>query len=314
VKSKILNSILALSVASINCLSSIDFASAATPLNLKSTNTIDLSSKKINTLKPKNNLIAAVYGQDDRMVVSNTTPGPWSNIAGLQIKFPNGQTFVGSGAAINSTHIITAAHNVFLKNNGGLADLNSIDVRFEKYGVFKVTKVRVLEAWTKEDNWKLTNNQWKPISHANDIALLTLDRPLENFTECFQLETPKQSSLSSLQVNVSGYPDSEGIAWQNLQMKTASGAIDSVSSDNYQFFYNKTLDTQGGQSGSPLWYLDPQTKTYKIVGIHVSGNEWVNGDFYNSATQITNDKLKLVLGWVQEDAQYISTTYALSAQ
>jgi glutamyl endopeptidase len=311
VKNNFLKSILALSVVSLNCFSSVNSVSATTPLRLKSTNTIDFGSKNINNkinLNAKNSLIASVYGQDDRVVVSDTTQAPWSNIAGLKMKFPNGKEFVGSGAAIDSTHIITAAHNVFLKNNGGLADVNSIDVRFEKYGNFKVTKVRILEGWTKEDNWKLTNNQWKPIDHTNDLALLTLDRPLENFTPYFQLETAAPSSLSSLTVNVSGYPDSEGIAWQKLQMKTASGSIDSISNDNYQLFYNNTLDTQGGQSGSPLWYLDGQTNAYKIVGVHVAGDEWVNGNFYNSATHINNDKLQLVLNWIQEDTQSASTS------
>jgi glutamyl endopeptidase len=292
---------LSLSLKSINPIGRSFKNAKKLKIDLNINSQASLTSTK--TFKAKKNLIASVYGRDDRVVVSDTTQAPWSNIAGLKIKFPDGQEFVGSGAAIDSTHIITAAHNVFLKNHGGLAEVNSLDVRFEKYGTAKVTKIRILEGWTKEDNWKLTNNQWKSIAHANDLALLTLDRPLENFTPCFQLETPAQSSLSSIKVNVSGYPDKAGIAWQNLQMKTASGTIDSISNDDYQFFYNRTLDTQGGQSGSPLWYLDRQTNRYKIVGVHVAGDEWVNKNFYNSATKITDDKLNLFLGWVKEDRE-----------
>lgn len=306
---------LLLFVASIGCFSCTNSASAVTALSLKSINPTYPSFKKIkklkldrqahliptNAFKAKKDLITSVYGQDDRVVVLNTTQTPWNNIAKLKIKFPDGKEFVGSGAAINSTHIITAAHNVFLKGSGGKADLNSISVYFEKYGAAKVTKIRILEEWTKDENWKLQNSKWQPLSHANDIALLTLDRPIENFTDSFELKTLDKSSLPNIKINISGYPDNPIVAWQNLQMKTSSGTIASV--DNYQFFYNQTLDTQAGQSGSPLWYFDRDTNTYNIVGIHVKGNKWINGDFYNAATQITDDNLKLILSWVKEDQQ-----------
>jgi glutamyl endopeptidase len=316
VKEITFNSIFSVFIASISCLSSNSSAASKT-LALKPVNPIAHSFEKAKTLdidsqtsltstktfKANNALIASVYGQDNRVVVANTMQKPWHNIAKLKIKFPNDREFIGSGAAIDSTHIITAAHNVFLKDNGGMADLSAIEVNFEKYGAAKVSKIRILDDWTKNENWKFKNNQWRPLNHDNDLALLTLDHPLENFTECFELKVLEKSSLSGTKINISGYPDNKILAWKNLQMKTASGTIDSVASDCYQFFYNNTLDTQGGQSGSPLWYLDRQTNTYKIVGVHVQGNKWVNKDFYNSATKITEDKLHLVLDWVKEDRE-----------
>lgn len=297
-------STLLLFLASIDYFSFLNCVSATTQLNLKS---IDLSAKNTeqanlvptDALNTQQDLIASIYGQDDRVVVLNTTQTPWHNVAKLKIKFPDGTEYVGSGAAIDSTHIITAAHNVFLKGNGGKADLNLISVSFEQYGTANVTKIRILEGWTKDDNWEFKNNKWQPLSHQDDIALLTLDRPLENFTKCFELKALDSFYLSKIKINISGYPDNPSTAWKYLPMKTASGKIGFV--DNSQFFYNETLDTQGGQSGSPVWYFNPDTKTYNIVGIHVQGNKWINGDFYNVATQITEDKLRLILGWVKED-------------
>lgn len=305
-------STLLLFLASIDYFSFLNLASATTKLNLTS---IDLSGQNTNQfnidrradlistniLNTKQDFIAAIYGQDDRVAISNTTQTPWDNIAKLKIKFPDGKEFVGSGAAIDSTHIITAAHNVFLKGNGGQADLNSISVSFDKHNEVKVTKVRIVKGWTNDSNWEFKNNQWRPLSHQDDLALLTLDRPLENFTKCFHLKALDISSFSTIKINISGYPDNPKTAWKNLSMKTASGKISFV--DNYQFFYNETLDTQGGQSGSPVWYFDSNTKTYNIVGIHVQGNKWINGNFYNVASQITEDKLTLIQSWVKEDLQ-----------
>ncbi|AFZ36280.1 hypothetical protein Sta7437_2755 [Stanieria cyanosphaera PCC 7437] len=287
-------------------LSSIDYfyfvnlASANIKSNFKSA---DLSFKSINQfdVERTNNLIAAIYGQDDRVAVLNTTQTPWNNIAKLKIKFPDGKEFVSSGAAIDSIHIITAAHNVFLKDHGGKADLNSISVSFDQDNAVNVTKIRILEGWTNDDNWEFKNNQWQPISHKDDIALLTLDRPLQDFNQVFNLKTLDHSSFSKIKINISGYPDNPKTAWKNLPLKTASGKISFI--DNYQFFYNETLDTQRGQSGSPVWYFDPNTEAYNIVGIHVQGNKWFNGNFYNVATQITEEKLTLIQTWIQEDLQ-----------
>jgi V8-like Glu-specific endopeptidase len=312
VKSNFFKYTLLLLLSSISYFSFLRLATANTQLNLKSIELSSPNTEQLNvayttsliinrTLNSNQNLIAAIYGQDDRVAVLNPTQTPWDNIAKLKIKFPDGKAFIGSGAAINSTHIITAAHNVFLKNNGGKADLNSISVSFNKYNAVNVTKVRILEGWTNKTNWEFKNDQWQPLSHQDDIALLTLDRPLENFDRCFNLQALDSSSLFKIKINISGYPDNPTTAWKNLPMKTASGKISFV--DNNQFFYNETLDTQGGQSGSPVWYFDRDTKTYNIVGIHVQGNKWINGNFYNVASQITEDKLTLIQSWVKEDLQ-----------
>ncbi|BAU63921.1 peptidase S1 and S6 chymotrypsin/Hap [Stanieria sp. NIES-3757] len=311
-KRQFFKSTLLLLLSSINYFSFLRSASATTQLNLNSRDLLSQNTEQLNvertadliltkTLNTDQNLIAAIYGQDDRVAISNTTQTPWDNIAKLKIKFPDGKEFVGSGAAINSTHIITAAHNVFLKNNGGKADLNSISVSFDKYNEVKVTKVRILEGWINDGNWEFKNNQWRPLNHQDDLALLTLDRPLQDFNQVFNLKALDHSLFSKIKINISGYPDNPKTAWKNLPLKTASGKISFI--DNYQFFYNETLDTQAGQSGSPVWYFDSDTKTYNIVGIHVQGNKWINGNFYNVATQITEDKLTLIQGWVKKDLQ-----------
>lgn len=291
----------------INYFSFINFSLATTKssidFSVHNNNQSNIQSqtklKQINNLSAQPNLVASIYGKDDRIVVSNTTETPWDNIAKLKIQFPDGQKFIGSGAAIDSTHIITAAHNVFLKGHGGQAELNSISVSFEKYGTAKVSKIRILEGWTTDKNWKLNNNQWLPISHKDDMALLTLDRPLENFTKSFDCQSNLSSFSLKTTINISGYPDNYKISSKNLVMKNAAGII-SFAEDS-QLFYNQTLDTQGGQSGSPVWYFDSDTKTYKIIGIHVEGNKWIKGDFYNVATQITNEKLKLLFNWIEKD-------------
>src|SRR5579862_5237529 len=68
---------------------------------------------------------------EDRLMPSLTavpahTIYPYTAVCEVQVTYPNGGTFVGSGAMVDSYHLLTAAHMLYEPQNGGWA--NSIRV------------------------------------------------------------------------------------------------------------------------------------------------------------------------------------------
>src|SRR5262249_47658918 len=59
-------------------------------------------------------------------LVPNPSDYPWRVNVQVNITFPDGMTYGGSGALIDATHVITAGHVVFDPDHGGFAD--SIEV------------------------------------------------------------------------------------------------------------------------------------------------------------------------------------------
>ena len=68
----------------------------------------------------------AVEGLEARVVLSLTpvaagSPAPFSAIVKLDITYPDGEDFVGTGAMIDSYHVLTAGHVVYSNTHGGWA-------------------------------------------------------------------------------------------------------------------------------------------------------------------------------------------------
>lgn len=67
--------------------------------------------------------------------VENTTLSPYCYVGLLLASFPNRQTYVGTATLIDkmsgdkeSIHVLTCAHNLYSKNDGGMA----VTVRFQR--------------------------------------------------------------------------------------------------------------------------------------------------------------------------------------
>ena len=66
-------------------------------------------------------MLLSTLSVDNRVPVANTTAYPYSAVVHIEMQFPDGRWFSGSGSMIDSTHVLTVAHNVYNKANGGWA-------------------------------------------------------------------------------------------------------------------------------------------------------------------------------------------------
>ena len=171
---------------------------------------------------------------------------------------------------------MTAGHCVYLHNEGGWA--KSITVMPGRngsalpFGASTATSFRSVTGWTKGPN---------PDFDYGCIILPTRDR-LGARTGSFGFAYMGDSSLKQKYLNLSGYPFDKpaGTQWyHHCRVKKVTSR---------RVFYN--IDTVGGQSGSPVWYIQ-NGKRY-AVGIHAYGA--TSG---NSATRITKPVFNLMKTW-----------------
>jgi V8-like Glu-specific endopeptidase len=228
----------------------------------------------------------SVIGTDDRIRITDTTTYPWGSIGRLEIGFSNGSGGHGSGVMISPYHFLTAGHCVYDSSEGGWASTLKVspgqnDIT-KPYGEANWTYARTYTGWTNSSNV------------GDDWALITLDRNIGNFTGWLGYEwNSSDSYFQNMTVNTAGYPGDLG---GGDDMYFASGPIQKVSSS--QFFYGGTMDTAPGQSGSPVWRYNSTTGDRYVVGVHAYGS---NGDGFNKATRITQEKFNSLESWIGED-------------
>jgi V8-like Glu-specific endopeptidase len=225
-----------------------------------------------------------VFGPDDRVKINNTTDYPWATIGQITMRFGD-TSYLGSGAMISPYHFLTAGHNIFDPNTGQWASNVKINLgrngsdRF--FGEANPTVIRTYTAWAYDNNPQ------------HDWALITLDRNIGNTTGWLGYEWRGNSSdYNGMIVNTAGYPGDKG----GNDMYYATGPVAYAS--DYQLHYNGTMDTFGGQSGSPVWRYDSGLGQRYINAVHAYGN---GGDGYNKGTRINQDKFNSLQSWTSED-------------
>ena len=217
-----------------------------------------------------------IIGRDDRIRIHATQSYPWRAICSLRIRTRTGKTYVGTGWFINARTVMTAGHCVYLHNEGGWAQ--SITVMPGRngsslpYGASTATSFRSVTGWTTGPN---------PDFDYGCIILPTRNR-LGARTGSFGFAYMGDSSLKQKYLNLSGYPADKpaGTQWYHHRR------VKRVTSR--RVFYD--IDTMGGQSGSPVWYIN-NGKRY-AVGIHAYG-----ASTGNSATRITKPVFNLMKTW-----------------
>jgi len=199
-------------------------------------------------------LSRSIIGTDDRIRITTTTTFPFCAIGVLNITFPNGATGTGTGWLFYDNVVITAGHCVFDSNNGGWATaitfIPGANGSTSPYGSATSTQLVTSTAWA---NNRDTNHDW---------GVITLNSNIGRSTGYFGI-TWQSASLKDTVVHVIGYPG------EYFRQMWGMGGTITRDTTNRVFY---TIDTTGGQSGSPVYKPDNY-----VVAIHTTGSATENG-------------------------------------
>ena len=217
-----------------------------------------------------------IIGADNRIRIGNTRTYPWRAICALKITAANGRQYIGTGWLVSPRTVVTAGHCLYMHAAGGW--VRSVEVipglsdALRPHGSFTGTTFRSVAGWTKSKN------------RSNDYGAIILpasSRPGATIG-FFGFATRSMAFLHGSSLNLSGYPSDKGGNQQWFMAQRPSLVTPRV--------ITYTIDTFGGQSGSPVWVL--QNGRRYAVGIHTNGSL-----LGNSATRIESNVYKNLLAW-----------------
>lgn len=233
-----------------------------------------------------------VLGTDDRVTVSDTTSFPYSAVVQVWVDFDGDGSYDGwgTGAMISSNDVLTAGH-VLWDSTYGYA--KNIEIIPGHNGSSEPFGTATGSSWHVPDGYVSTGG-----SFSYDIGVINLSSSIGDQTGTFAVQANTASDLVGTTVTTAGYPGD--LSSDGSTMITTSGAIDGTIGSS-KVYYDGTLDTYGGQSGSPLWVTVNGETT--IVGVHTSG-----GTYYNAGTVVTSTFYDLISGWTGGDLNTVDGT------
>ena len=223
----------------------------------------------------------SVLGTDQRTMVADTTVFPYRAIAYLAIDFPDSTGWLCTGFFIDANTIATAGHCVYSISEGGWATAitaypgrNGAQV---PYGSASATAFYAVKAWRDHED------------HRFDFGAFDIDADLGTTTGWFGYAAGSDTDLAGFKAKIYGYPsDKGGTTMWGMQRKLKGTGARKV-------FYS--IDTFGGQSGSPVFGpLSPDCKPCAI-GIHAYGKGIQPFPSSNSGTRIIQDVLDKLTTW-----------------
>lgn len=235
-----------------------------------------------NTIKPR-----IIIGPDDRELVSGEQleQAPYRWTVFLDITFADGSQAYGSGAMISKDTVLTCGHVLFNSSKGWATEVK-VHAGYDG----------VNSKYYAEASQILGSTSWTNISSFNssyDLAAIKLDRNLGEETGWFSLQ---QNVALQESVTLTGYPGEK-----NKTMWKGLGTIQ-------QIYYNGvaySVDTTGGNSGSPVYNMNNE-----LVAIHAGGVSSSS----NGGSKITDTAKRMIDFWVTGQTDVEVTDVSLSDQ
>jgi len=234
---------------------------------------------------------------DDRILpsfspISPNAGYPFSAVVQVQITYADGEMAMGSGAMIDSFHVLTAGHVLYDSDKGGWA--KSVEVIPDRYnnsapfGTANMTYERVDSSWI---TWNKSHPE-QPSTTAEDVGLITLDRKIGNSTGWLGFGWNSDNSFfTNHYFETAGYPGTIG---NGEQMYNGFGKLTGVKGTDL-------LSTEGnitvvpGQSGSPL-FSNANRVIYGVVsGVSGSESNANTTDYFARITQPVYNWIKNAL-------------------
>ncbi len=247
---------------------------------------------------PESHCVDAVIGDDNRELVSNTEIAPFSAIAWIQATYPSGAAKHSTAALISPNVALTAAHCIYQPTLGGWpisieffpaisGPYNSAHLPF-----YSTTAKEVVISLPYFENGNGAQWDWGVIRLNSNIGY-----------DCGFLGFQYLNTIAmDLPVMISGYPEDLNNEWATINQYRDSNLIyyDETSRtviSNFEVYktryFSYTVDTIGGQSGSPILYS--YDGTYRIIGIHAQAGEPTgNETYYNEGFGITDEVFRFL--------------------
>ncbi len=216
-----------------------------------------------------------------------------------------GISYIGTGFLISPEHVLTNAH-VLLDEFGNLD--SSLEFSFTpglNGETGSATSYDWEQAWVEEYFDDSLYPRWPD----NDLAVIKLDRPLENTIGYLKLEPDTNPDLAGVSLLSAGYPagnmeqDNPATPGQDYYQWEVSGTVDQYIYDNGGLKLSSGMNVTGGASGSPVYYSQDNDTYFTGVIAGVLGDTTV-------AAAMDEDSYNWILGIVQQDGYYTDYTLA----
>jgi V8-like Glu-specific endopeptidase len=226
---------------------------------------------------------------------------PYTSIVELQATFPDHKVYVGSGAMVDSFHVLTAGHVMYSYADGGFATsiiaTPELNGSYKPFGTASMTYERTFTTWTAYSK----AHPGQTAAGSMDIALLTLNRNIGTSTGwmSFGYDNNNSDFRAGTIMNTAGYPASGGYSGNYMEFST--GGLYGLTSDGSELeFYQSSITIYGGQSGSPIWKYTSSNNARVIEGV-VTGGSGASSSL-NVGTRITQSIFNTLRGWESSDA------------
>ncbi len=227
--------------------------------------------------------LKSIIGTDNRDL-ETATRYPFSAICKLFIRAKNNSLYVGTGFMISPRVVVTAGHCVYLHNAGGWAQ--SIEVVPRLLGNNKPFGSASSSHMCSWNNWIKNKDTRFDIG----VIVLPAESKLGNKTGWWGFGWRNPNYYKNLPITIAGYPGDKprGEMWR------MSGNDTSLFLNDKKMKY--TIDTMGGQSGSPVW--ENINFSYYVLGVHTSGY----GSF-NAATRLDESFFNWLSSYKKKDLE-----------
>ncbi len=246
-------------------------------------------------LELKEYIPEVVIGDDERVRVSRDLcqAHPHNTIGFITIEFAR-EEFRGTGFLVGPHTILTNGHVVYSENHGGYA--KKIEFAPGQYQDSERARVErpygYREAYGFEANPDYIRVIQKPRSTlgeegAEDYAAVFIEQPFEGINTFM----PLQFNTTDIRINTAGYPGQAHGKSTSSQWFSSGFAF---GSEDFNIITHYA-DTSAGQSGSPIWVFDGQTR--RVIAIHALGYE--NDISFNFGPSLVDDNRNLIEGWMK---------------
>ncbi len=212
---------------------------------------------------------------DDRARVTTTSEVPWRSICQLLIEGMHPNFLLGTGWFAGPNTIVTAAHNIISPSS---------NARAQRIHVFPGRDADIAPFGQHVSSNFAVHARWAEARDINyDFGVIRLQEPVGQRAGWFGMSALNDAKLQNMILNNAGYPSDQrvGSLWFD------SGRV--IGTQPNMILYD--LETQSGQSGSPVFFRDEKDDRY-CVAIHAYG-----GVDANRGVRITREVISLIQQW-----------------